>query len=52
MGKEKVVIREGLAEFGLTESHHSRITIKPLFRFDLIVDAYPCLFLSWMRRFL
>lgn len=24
--------------------------VNPLFRFDLIVDAYPFLFLSWMRR--
>ncbi len=24
--------------------------INPLFRFDLIIDAYPFLFLSWMKR--
>jgi uncharacterized protein (DUF362 family) len=23
----------------------------PLFRLDLIIDAYPCLFFSWIRRF-
>jgi uncharacterized protein (DUF362 family) len=26
--------------------------LNPLFRFDLIIDAYPCLFVSWMRRLL
>jgi len=26
--------------------------LNPLFRFDLIIDAYPCLFFSWMRRLL
>ncbi|MDH4219171.1 MAG: hypothetical protein OEY18_00355 [Candidatus Aminicenantes bacterium] len=25
--------------------------LNPLFRFDLIIDAYLCLFFSWMRRF-
>jgi uncharacterized protein (DUF362 family) len=24
--------------------------INPMFRLDLIIDAYPCLFLCWMRR--
>ena len=24
--------------------------VNPLFRLDLIIDAYPCLFLCWMRR--
>jgi uncharacterized protein (DUF362 family) len=24
--------------------------LNPLFRFDLIIDVYPCLFFSWMRR--
>lgn len=24
--------------------------INPLFRLDLVVDAYPCLFSSWCRR--
>lgn len=26
--------------------------LNPLFRFDLIIDTYPCLFSSWVRRFL
>ncbi len=26
--------------------------INPLFRFDLIIDAYPLLFLSWLKRFI
>lgn len=26
--------------------------MNPLFRFDLIIDAYPCLFFSWVRRLL
>jgi len=24
--------------------------VNPMFRLDLIIDAYPCLFLCWMRR--
>jgi uncharacterized protein (DUF362 family) len=26
--------------------------LNPLFRFDLIIDAYPCLFFSWVKRLL
>lgn len=26
--------------------------MNPLFRFDLIIDAYPFLFLSWLKRFI
>jgi len=25
--------------------------INPLFRLDLIIDAYPFLFLTWLKRF-
>jgi len=24
--------------------------INPMFRLDLIIDAYPCLFFCWIRR--
>jgi len=57
MGKEDGLIQalhDGggpVSQIAIAEKHGAGI-VNPMFRLDLIFDAYPCLFFCWMRRLL